>query len=74
MEIKKIYRSDENKIIAGIFGGLGEYLKVDPVVFRLLWILISIFTGLIPGIIAYLLAIIIIPKKIEQELTDQKDK
>ena len=68
METKKIYRSDKNKILAGVFGGLGEYLNIDPVIFRLLWILVFIFTAFIPGLIAYFLAIIVIPKRYEQEL------
>ncbi len=63
MSTKKLYRSDKNKIIAGVFGGLGEYTDIDPVVLRLIWVLITVFTGLVPGIIIYLLAIIIIPKK-----------
>jgi len=67
MEIKKLYRSDKNKILAGIFGGLGEYLNVDPVVLRLIWILLFIFTGVLPGLITYFLAIIVIPKRSEIE-------
>lgn len=64
---KKLYRSEKNKTIAGIFGGLGEYIKVDPVILRLVWILIVVFTGFVPGIIAYILAIVIIPKKNESD-------
>ena len=63
MEVKKIYRSEDNKIFAGIFGGLGEYLDVDPVILRLLFILVLVLTVFFPGFIAYLLAIIVIPKK-----------
>lgn len=62
MKSKRIYRSNKNKVIAGVFGGLGEYFNVDPVFLRLFWILITIFTGFVPGFIAYLFAIIIIPK------------
>lgn len=63
MEVKKIYRSEDNKIFAGIFGGLGEYLDVDPVILRLLFILVLVLTVFFPGFIAYLLAIIVVPKK-----------
>lgn len=62
MKSKRIYRSNKNKVIAGVFGGLGEYFNVDPVFLRLFWILITIFTGFVPGFIAYLFVIIIIPK------------
>jgi len=60
---KKLYRSDKNKILAGIFGGLGEYLEIDPVLLRLIWVLVFIFTGFVPGLLAYLIAIVVIPKQ-----------
>ena len=63
MEIKRLYRSEKNKVIAGVFGGLGKYANIDPVLLRLVWVLIVIFTGFVPGLIAYFLAIIIVPKK-----------
>ena len=74
MKTKKLYRSDKNKILAGVCGGLGEYAGIDPVLFRLIWILIFIFIGFsinffpgfIFGLIAYFLAIIVIPKRIEK--------
>ncbi len=66
MKTKRLYRSEKNKVIAGIFGGLGEYAHIDPVLFRLIWILILVFTGFVPGLIVYLLAIIVIPKKAEK--------
>jgi len=34
--MKKLYRSDKNKMITGVFGGIGKYCEVDPTVFRLL--------------------------------------
>ena len=61
--MKKLHRSNANKILAGIIGGIGEYFDVDPVILRLGWLLIVISTGLVPGIIVYLLAIYIIPRK-----------
>lgn len=65
--MKKLYRSNENKIFAGIIGGVGEYFDVDPVVLRLLWVLIIIFTGLVPGIVAYLIAMLVVPEKPKSE-------
>lgn len=62
MEPKRLYRSEKNKVFAGICGGLGEYLEVDPVALRLVWMLIVIFTGVVPGLIAYIIAILIIPR------------
>ena len=61
--MEKLYRSDNNKILAGVIGGIGEYFDVDPVALRLLWVLILISTGFFPGLIVYLIAILVVPKK-----------
>ena len=63
METKRLYRSNTNKVFAGICGGLGEYMNVDPALLRLFWLLVVIFSGVVPGIVAYFLAIFIIPRK-----------
>ena len=56
---KRLYRSDENKVICGVCGGLGEYFNIDPTIVRLLWAIL-VFSG--PGIFAYIVAAIIMPK------------
>lgn len=61
MEPKKLYRSYDNRIIAGVCGGVAEYLNLDPTIIRLIWILLSFGFGF--GILAYLLAVIIVPKR-----------
>jgi phage shock protein C len=61
METKRLYRSERNKVFAGICGGLGEYFNVDPAALRLAWLLVVIFTGFFPGVLAYILAIFVIP-------------
>ncbi|HEY4528540.1 MAG TPA: PspC domain-containing protein [Candidatus Paceibacterota bacterium] len=61
-EIKKLYRSNTNKVFAGICGGVGEYFEVDPTLLRLVWLLIVIFSGIFPGVITYLFALLIVPK------------
>lgn len=63
-EQKRLYRSKANKVFAGICGGLGDYMNVDPVMLRLIWTLIVIFTGIFPGVIAYFIAIFIVPEKV----------
>jgi phage shock protein C len=60
--MKKIYRSQEDKKIAGILGGLGELFDIDPTLLRLLFVFIGLATGIIPLIVAYLIGWIIIPK------------
>ncbi len=61
--MKKIYKSNTNKIFAGIIGGLGEYFDIDPVLLRLIAVLVCFSTGIIPFIIVYIIAYFIIPKK-----------
>jgi len=61
-ETRRLKRSKDNKVIWGIFGGLGEYLEVDPVVLRLAYVFVTVFTGIFPGIIAYLLGALVVPK------------
>ncbi len=63
METKRLYRSEKNKVLAGVIGGLGEYFNVDPTLLRLVWLLIVVFTGFIPGILVYILAVLVVPKK-----------
>ncbi len=58
---KTLYRSRKNKVIAGLFGGIGEYFDTDPVLVRLLYLFISVFTGAIPGILGYLIGVAIVP-------------
>ncbi|HYE23403.1 MAG TPA: PspC domain-containing protein [Candidatus Paceibacterota bacterium] len=60
--MKKLYRSRENRIFAGVLGGLGEYFNIDPVILRLAYLLIIIFSAIIPGVIVYIIAAIIIPE------------
>ena len=60
--MRKLYRSDREKWIAGVLGGLGEYLGIDPTILRIAYIIFSIASGGFPGIVGYILAVIIIPK------------
>jgi len=72
--MKKLYRSREDKVFTGLVGGLGEYLHTDPVVLRLIWLLIVIFTGFVPGIVAYLLASLVVPLQPEEALAPIEKK
>lgn len=58
---KKLYRSKTDKMFAGICGGLAEYFSVDATLIRLVWLLVVIFTGFVPGVLVYILALFIIP-------------
>lgn len=60
--MKKLYLSKDKKI-AGVCGGVGEYFDIDPTLIRLGLIVLTVLTGILPGIIGYIIAVIIIPKK-----------
>lgn len=60
---KKLYRSRTNKMIAGVCGGIAEYLNIDPTLIRAAYALLSLFTVGFPGILAYILLWIIIPEE-----------
>ena len=60
---RRLTRSTTDKRIAGVCGGLAEYFAVDPTVVRLVWVILSIVGGaVIGGVIAYVLAWLIIPR------------
>lgn len=61
MTNKKLYRSSTDRVFSGLCGGLGEYLDVDSTIIRLIWLMIVIFTGLFPGALVYLLAVLVVP-------------
>ena len=62
-EIRRLYRSRNEGRLAGVCAGLGRYFYVDPVVVRLMWIAVTFITGFIPGILAYLVAWLIVPEE-----------
>jgi phage shock protein PspC (stress-responsive transcriptional regulator) len=55
---KQLYRSNDNKVIAGVCGGMAEYFNVDPIIVRLCWVIAGL-TG--AGILAYIIAIFFMP-------------
>lgn len=57
---KKLYKSNQNKMLDGVCGGIAEYFSIDPTVVRLIWALFSLMGGC--GILAYIIAAIIIPR------------
>lgn len=61
--MKKLQRSDVNKQIAGVCGGIAEYFDVDPTLVRVGYVLLTVFSGIVPGVIAYFVLAFIIPSK-----------
>ena len=56
---KKLYKSNQNKMLDGVCGGIAEYFGIDPTVVRLIWALFSLGGC---GILAYIIAAVIIPR------------
>ncbi len=61
---KKIYRLKDNRKIAGVCSGLADYFEIDPTIVRLAWLIAVLCYGF--GLLAYLVAIIVIPNKPDQ--------
>ncbi|HIW49012.1 MAG TPA: PspC domain-containing protein [Firmicutes bacterium] len=58
---KKLYRVMAGKKVSGVCMGLAQYLNVDVTIIRLIWVIATLFTSVFPGVILYILCVIIIP-------------
>lgn len=71
---KKLYRSRNDKVIAGVCGGLGDYFDIDSTIIRIAWVAFTFAGG--AGIIAYIVAWLLIPlepsSKIKKEKTEEE--
>ena len=56
---KRLYKSNENKMVCGVCGGIAEFFDIDPTLVRLGWVLFCALGG--SGILAYIIAAIVIP-------------
>ena len=59
----RLYRSNNEKKSAGICGGLGEMMDVDPTIIRLAAVILCLITGIFPFLIGYIVAWFIVPKQ-----------
>ncbi len=59
--MKQLYKSNTNKKIAGVCGGIGEYFGIDPTIVRLGFVALSFMFG--GGLVVYILAAIIMPDR-----------
>ena len=58
---KRLYRSNESKVIAGVCSGIAEYFDIDPTLIRLGWVLFCALGG--SGLLAYIICALIFPNK-----------
>ena len=66
---KKLVRST-NKVIAGVCGGIAEYCEVDPTLVRICYVALSIFSAAFPGILLYIIMLILMPQSNDVEQID----
>ncbi|MCY3834190.1 MAG: PspC domain-containing protein [Chloroflexi bacterium] len=70
---KRLYRSRKDRQIAGVCGGVGDYLGIDATIVRLLWVILSIAGG--PGLLLYLIMAVVVPEEPEHiQATAEKSK
>ncbi|MEG1291187.1 MAG: PspC domain-containing protein [Lachnospiraceae bacterium] len=60
MEPKRLYKSQKNRVICGVCGGVGEYFNIDATIIRLLFVLLGCTTT---GFVIYLIAALVIPEQ-----------
>ncbi|GHV18889.1 hypothetical protein FACS189425_08620 [Clostridia bacterium] len=59
--MKRLYKTEKDRMICGVCGGLAEYFKVDPTLVRVGWVILAFVWG--AGLLAYIVAAIIMPNK-----------
>ncbi len=69
-DVKRLYRSRRERKLAGVLGGIGEYLEVDPTIARVIYLLGTIMTGFFPGVFIYFALALIMPEEPRNRDTD----
>ena len=57
----KSFKRSNNKMLAGVCGGIAEYFNLDPTIVRVGYVLISIFSAAFPGILVYIILWVVMP-------------
>ncbi len=60
-ERRRLYRNRSDRMIAGVLGGLAEYWNIDPSITRIAYLVLTLLTGFVPGLVLYVLMLIVIP-------------
>ncbi|MFW5946655.1 MAG: PspC domain-containing protein [Candidatus Natronoplasma sp.] len=63
-EMKRLYRSGKDKLLGGVCGGIGEYFEIDPVIVRIIWVILA-FASLGTAILVYIILWILVPRNPE---------
>jgi len=60
---KRLYRSRSDRSVAGVCGGIADYLGIDPTLVRIIWVLFAVAGG--PGVILYVIMALVVPEEPE---------
>jgi phage shock protein C len=60
--MKKLCKDLDNKDIFGVIAGLAKYFNLDRHNLRIIWIVITCLTGILPGVFVYMVAAVVIPE------------
>ena len=70
---KRLYRSRSDRRVAGVCGGIADYLAIDPTLVRILWVLLGMAGG--PGVLLYVILAAVVPEEPEfVQATAEKTK
>jgi len=66
---RRLYRSEKERLLGGVCGGLAEYFKTDPVLVRVIFVLLTFLLGGLLGLVAYIVLWIIVPRASSPDLS-----
>jgi len=59
--MKRLCKSNTNKVISGVCGGIAEYFNIDPTIIRVIWAIFTFFSAFAGGIILYIICAVVMP-------------
>lgn len=60
---ERLYRSRTDRLLAGVCGGLAEWLNVDPSLVRIAWVVLALATAVVPFLVLYVLMALVVPER-----------
>jgi len=66
---RRLYRSEKERLLGGVCGGLAEYFKTDPVLVRVIFVILTFLLGGLLGLVAYIVLWIIVPRASSPDLS-----
>jgi len=70
--MKKLQRSKTNRTFTGLLGGIGEYLNIDPIIVRLIFVFFLFVSNVWPAVIVYVIGWLVVP--LPEDKTDNTDQ